>query len=296
MEEHIFVQQQSLITAPADEKIEVVRSADSNQSSCVRRFLAKLRELRELDTQRYVDMLVGDDVEVPSDHLEQAAALKRVRDKIQTQAKWLKYLAILFLATTAIYFIARIYAIIVFLPAEKDIEKDKHFEFAYQIHMLNIFHSACFLVIALFIYRMATRSYLIFHEDHYSMLLKMTFLAFMLYFLPLLGIIGLSYIHGTAGDNDDGAPSGSWLFMKWTMDCITSDAAGVPLVYTITLHVQLFILIGAMLLISEDLHTSMEKLAQIRQASKQDQHNALELNSVMTVSNLHGQESISAQL
>ena len=144
-------------------------------------------------------------------------------------------MAILFLVTTVIYFVARLYAFIVFLPEEEDIESDKHFEFAYQIHLLNIFQSGCFLVVALYIYRMATQSYLIFREDHYNLLFKITFFAFMLYFLPLLGIITLSYFHGAIEGSE--APTGPWLFTKWMIDCLTSDAAGVPLVYTVALHI-----------------------------------------------------------
>ena len=106
--------------------------------------------------------------------------------------------------------------------------------------------------------------------------MKILLLSFMLYFIPLLGIIGLSYFHGDEAAGT--APTGTWLFTRWVIDCLTGDGAGVPLIYSAMLHIQLFLLIGAMLMISEDLSKNMDRLSQIRQAAKLDQHNALELN------------------
>ena len=50
-------------------KIVVVRAQeDSVLRSCSRRFIEKLQELRAFDTEKYVDMLVGDQIDIPSDH------------------------------------------------------------------------------------------------------------------------------------------------------------------------------------------------------------------------------------
>lgn len=51
-------------------KIEVVQSQQSGRSCCGR-FVARLQELRTFDTEKYIDMLAGDQIfEVPSDHQE----------------------------------------------------------------------------------------------------------------------------------------------------------------------------------------------------------------------------------
>ena len=75
-----------------------------------------------------------------------------------------------------------------------------------------------------------------------------------------------------------------------------SDKAGFPLVYSIVLHIQLLALLGALLLISEDLQSNMEKLSQIRLAAKQDQYDALELNTVLPMEFNHPREPPRATL
>jgi len=87
-----------------------------------------------------------------------------------------------------------------FLPAEEQIELDKHFEFAYQINVLTIVQSACFLAIALLVWRMASKSAFIFRQEHYGLMFKLVFMGLgALFFLPLFGIFTLSYYHGSDG-------------------------------------------------------------------------------------------------
>lgn len=154
---------------------------------------------------------------------------------------------------------------------------------------------------------MAQNTYLIFKEEHYSRIFKYIMLALLLYFLPLLGLIGLSYYHGETQAEDDTVsegivkegkrnPSSTLLFMRWMIDTLMSDSAGFPLVYSIVLHIQLLALLGALLVISEDLQSNMEKLSQIRQAAKQDQYNALELNTVLPMEFIHPREPPRATL
>ena len=200
------------------------------------------------------------------------------------QQKWLKWLVSVFLASSSLYLLSRIYAFASFLGNEAEIEKDKHFEFAYQIHILNIVHAICFALLACLLFKMVKTSYLIFKQEHYGRMFNFVTLAVTLYFVPLVGIFALSFYHGDdqrKDETEDAGPSSSVLFINWVVECLISEKGGVPLMVTVVLHLQLLFLIGAMLFISEDLLSNMEKLAQIRQAAKQDHYDALELNSVL---------------
>ena len=56
---------------------------------------------------------------------------------------------------------------------------------------------------------MSKNTYLIFKEEHYGRIFKYIMLALLLYFLPLLGLIGLSYYHGeTKAEDDSGVSEG----------------------------------------------------------------------------------------
>lgn len=101
------------------------------------------------------------------------------------------------------YFGSRVYAFVCFLPKEDEVEKDKHFAYAYSIHVLNLVHSLAFVILAAYLLRMAKNTYLVFKKEHYGCILKSIFGTALLYLLPLIGIIALSYVKGES-DTDDG--------------------------------------------------------------------------------------------
>ena len=97
-----------------------------------------------------------------------------------------------------LFIAARIYALVSFLQREEEIESDKHFNFGYQVNLLTLVQSSCFLVISVVIFRMASKSIFIFKHEHYSLMFKILILAFgLLFFVPLAGIFALSYLHGS---------------------------------------------------------------------------------------------------
>ena len=70
---------------PSD-RIEVVRGAQpgvrTGLKSRLLGFIRTLKEFRAYDTQKYVDMLVDEEFEVPSDHFQLTQKLKAIRAKI----------------------------------------------------------------------------------------------------------------------------------------------------------------------------------------------------------------------
>ena len=71
--------------------------------------------------------------------------------------------------------------------------------------MLNLVHSLAFVVLAAYVLRMASNTYLVFKKEHYGCILKSIFGTALLYLLPLIGIIALSYVKGgdDSADTDD---------------------------------------------------------------------------------------------
>jgi len=100
------------------------------------------------------------------------------------------------LISSLVYLVTRIYAFSSFLRHEKAVEADKHFTYAYQIHILNICHSLIFFVLGIFVMRMAAQTYLILKKEHYGCILNFIVTMAILYSVPLFGIIFLSYVHG----------------------------------------------------------------------------------------------------
>ena len=103
--------------------------------------------------------------------------------------------------------------------------------------------SASFVAIGVVVNRMARKQAFIFKTEHYGFLFKLLMLGFiMLFFVPLFGIFALTYLHGddsatSVDDASDKGPSSLWLLTRWMMDCMMEDKAGVPLIYTIVLHI-----------------------------------------------------------
>ena len=152
---------------------------------------------------------------------------------------------------------SRIYAFISFLPNEEEVEEDKHFAYAYQIHILNIFHSTCFVILGWMLLRMASNTNLVFKKEHYKCILNCILAAALLYLLPLFGIIGLSWYHGDdasyeSSDSSKGetGPNAMTLLISWIIQTIISDKAGIPLVYSMLIHLELMILLTALWFIS----------------------------------------------
>ena len=63
---------------------------------------------------------------------------------------------------------------------------------------------------------MSGNIYLIFNKEHYNCIMNGIIMTALIYFLPLLGILGLSWYHGTsyedsevasADDNDNNGPT-----------------------------------------------------------------------------------------
>ena len=208
--------------------------------------------------------------------------LKKTRDAIKRQQEWLRCLSLTFLISAAVYLVTRIFAFTSFLKKEEAVEADQHFAYAYEIHILNICHSLTFCVLGIFVQRMSAQTYLIFKKEHYGCILNFIVTTAFLYVVPLFGIIILSYVHGEEYSKDatEHRATGLALLFRWTIETMFSDKAGVPLFYTILLHMQLMGLLCGLLFISQDLYTNMERLSTIRAATKQDRHDALELNSI----------------
>ena len=108
----------------------------------------------------------------------------------------------LFFILAVINSLLRIYSFICFLPVEDEVEKDNHFTYAYQIHLLNLFHSICLVLFGVMFSKMSAKVYLIFDKKYYNRIMNGIIATALLYLLPLLGIVGLSWYHGEENESD----------------------------------------------------------------------------------------------
>ena len=101
-----------------------------------------------------------------------------------------------FFVSSVLYMASRIYAFVAFLPMEEEVEQDKHFTYAYQIHLYTLFHGAAFVVLGFLLVRKASNTNLIFKKEYYKLILNWIIVIALLYFVPLIAVLGLSWYHG----------------------------------------------------------------------------------------------------
>ena len=70
------------------------------------------------------------------------------------------------------------------------------------MHLLNLFHSACLVLFGVIFSRMSAKVYIIFDKEHYNCIMYGIIVTALLYLLPLLGIVGLSWYHGEESESD----------------------------------------------------------------------------------------------